>query len=246
MKYYTKEWYELSQAQSIYYDLKEEKAAENFSEAYFEKIYEEKFNEWLENEEKFVMQQKECESQISIINNREIAVKVFNNMLEHNKQHFEKILPKEILEKIADIRVFSLSKASSEVINAVTEFCEDNKRKTDKISQEYKEYYKEKASLFDNNIVKNICFHDCSVIDVKEDEGLLKITFDNSGGLTDIIEMQLENYKILKQDAPLHNCYWIYEEIYKADNKYELHVLLQDRGAKLIDFIVSAEKFYFK
>ncbi|MBU3129978.1 DUF4085 domain-containing protein [Clostridium tagluense] len=70
--------------------------------------------------------------------------------------------------------------------------------------------------------------------------------FDNSGGFTDIYEMQFENYKILKQDALLQNSWWLYGEIYKTNGKYELQALLQNKDMDLVEFSVSADHIYFK
>ena len=48
---------------------------------------------------------------------------------------------------------------------------------------------------------------------------------------------QHETPVILKQDKPLKNAWWLYDEIYKSDNGFEIHVLLQNK--ELIDFTVN-------
>ena len=47
MKYFTKEWYELSQKTSFHLHLEEEKKAATFSEDYFQQLYNIELNNWL-------------------------------------------------------------------------------------------------------------------------------------------------------------------------------------------------------
>lgn len=176
----------------------------------------------------------------------EKASQQFHEAFIYNQEHIKKILPEEILKNIADIRVFVLDKASRKVIKAVTRFCEDNEKSVNRTIKEYQKYYKKVSRLFEKDIVENINFHDCNIIDIKQTEKSLSISFDNSGGFTDIDEMQLENYKIIKQDSLLQNCWWLYDEIYKINDKYELHVLLENKDRDLVEFTVSAEHICFK
>lgn len=99
---------------------------------------------------------------------------------------------------------------------------------------------------FDKDVIENIHFHDCLVTDIKETEKSLSITFDNSGGFTDIYEVQFDNYKIIKQDDLLKDSWWLYDEIYITNGKYELQVLLQNKNRNLVEFSVSAEHISFK
>lgn len=48
MKNFTKEWYELSQKMSAHLPLEEDQEAANFSEEYFNRIYNQKLKEWLD------------------------------------------------------------------------------------------------------------------------------------------------------------------------------------------------------
>jgi len=115
---------------------------------------------------------------------REKETQQFYKRFTYNQEHIKSILPEQILEKIADIRVFALDKASKEVIDSVTKFCNDNEKLAKKASKDYETYCKKVFKYFDRNIVENINFHDCTIIDVKEGERSLSILFDNScGGL---------------------------------------------------------------
>ncbi|MEW9095469.1 MAG: DUF4085 family protein [Clostridiaceae bacterium] len=236
---------------SAHFSLEEAEEAEYFCEEYFQKLYNEKLMEWLTlREEDASYRRGREEAKESYIPtepfNREKESKEFHKFFIYDQEYIKEILPKEILEKIADIRVYVLGKASCEVIKYVTAFCKHNQKLVKKTIEEYRKYYKKALKSFDRTIIRNIIFHDCIIIDIKETEQSLSILFDNSGGFTNINEMKFENYEIIKQDTSLENSWWLYEEIYKTKDKYELHVLLRNKNANLVEFIISAEHISFK
>lgn len=239
MKYFTKDWYDLCQKTNAHLFLEEDEKAESFSEEYFQQLYNEKLTEFLNSREEVANISHEPF-------NREIICKQFEESFIYNREHMKKILPEEILKIIADIRVFVLDKTSLQVINEVTRFCKENEKSVYRTIKGYDEYYKKALVSFDIGMVENIQFHDCLIIDIKETEQSLTILFDNSGGFTDISEIKFENYMVLKQDAPLQNSWWLYDEIYKINGKYELQVLLQDNNRNIVEFSISAEHFAFK
>ncbi|WP_315120862.1 DUF4085 family protein [uncultured Clostridium sp.] len=210
MNYFTKEWYELCQKTSAHFFLEEAKEAESFCEEYFQRLYNEKLMEWLASEEEFCSYREGCgEAKESYIQpkpfDRKKASEQFYESFIYSQEHIKETLPKEILEKIADIRVYVLGKASCEVVKCVTAFCNHNEKLVKKTTEEYRKYYKKALESFDGTIIRNINFHDCIIIDIKEIEQSLSILFDNSGGFTNINEMKFENYEIIKQDSSLEN-----------------------------------------
>ncbi|MFZ5987724.1 MAG: DUF4085 family protein [Bacillota bacterium] len=234
--------------------LQEEVASCTFDDIYPAEMSPDFFNEEMSEEEISVLRasyQKEREAAKETYIppepfDREKASKQFQEAFIYNQEHIKNLLPEEILKKIADIRVFILDKASRQVIDDVNGFCEDNEKIVKRTIKEYEKYYKKALESFDRSIVEKINFHDCTIIEVKQTEQFLTVLFNNSGGFTDISEMQFENYKIIKQEALLQNSWWLYDEIYKVNGKYELHVLLQNENMDLVEFIVSAEHISFK
>ncbi|GKX65062.1 DUF4085 domain-containing protein [Inconstantimicrobium mannanitabidum] len=239
MKYFTKEWYELCQKTYAHLILEEDEQAESFSEEYFQKLYLEKLNEFLDSwRDVYKIEQEPFY--------KEKFSKQFEDRFIYRQEHLKKILPEKILKKIADIRVFVLDRASRQVINDVTGFCNDNEKLVDKTIKAYNKYYSEASKSFNKDMVENINFHDCLITDIKQTDEYLSILFDNSGGFTDVYEIRLENYNIIKQDASLENSWWLYDEVYKVDDKYEIHALLENKNIGLIEFTASTENISFK
>ncbi|MDD2269059.1 MAG: DUF4085 family protein [Eubacteriales bacterium] len=105
---------------------------------------------------------------------------------------------------------------------------------------EYKKTFNDDEPVF----IEKFCFHDCKVISQHQKERDVVLKIDNSIGFTSIKKVIFKNCSILKQDAPLHDAWWLYDEIYKIENGYEIHVLLLKK--ELIDFIVSATGVDYK
>lgn len=161
----------------------------------------------------------------------------FKQSFLNNVKRLKSSLPDEILRKVADIRVLALNRASASVKNEIAAYCRANKRAAERAM---KTYYKEYQKNFKNGepeFAKNFNFHDCKVISCRKRGNDVVITLDNSGGFTDLNQIIFKDCLIIKQDIPLHGAIWLYDEIYKSDNGYEIYVLLLKK--ELIDFIVT-------
>ncbi|TCJ01409.1 DUF4085 family protein [Cytobacillus praedii] len=252
MKYFTKDWYELCQKTSFHLPLEEEKQAETFSEDYFKQLYNTELISWLDLQEEVASIMETAETgnrddhNENTPFNREQEIEQFHESFLFNQACLKEELPETIVKEIADIRVFALNKATRSVINAVTNFCENNERSVAATSEEYRRYFKEASHAFDNKIVKNFGFHDCTIIKSVQNGKSLTLHLDHTGGFTNINEVTFENCTIIKQDDLLEDSWWLYEEIYKVNDKYEFHVLLQNSKMGLIDFIISADQVSFK
>jgi len=180
---------------------------------------------------------------------REKESRLFYEGFIQQLEYAGKLLPGQILSQIADLRVFVLDKAAGQVIEAVTRFCKDNRRVVEAAGKAYREYY-EKASQFleedIKEVFKSIHFHDCIIKEVKQTGKSFSIVFDNSGGFTGIKEMKLDNYTLINQEGLLEDAWWLYEEVYKSEEQYEIHALLRGKDLKLIELTVRAEHISFK
>ncbi len=247
MKYFTKEWYELCQKTSFHLNLEEEKKAETFSEEYFQQLFNHELNNWLELQEEIssILATNDDHNEYEPFN-RNLAIKQFHDGFIYNQHRLQNDLPETILKQIADIRVFALYKATRKVINALTKFCEQNERSVTATGATYRKYFKEASLSFEKDIVEHFGFHDCTITKSVQHDMSLTLYLDNSGGFTNIEEVTFENYKIIKQEGLLEDSWWLYNEIYKENDKYEFHVLLQNSDMELIDFIICADYVSFK
>lgn len=170
--------------------------------------------------------------------------KNFKKILKHKVMHLKRNLPNEILQKIADIRVLALDRVSADIKKEITAYCKANRKAVDSASNEYWKEYKKRFKNGEPAFAEKFNFHDCTVISCRKKGKDIVLTLDNSGGFTNIKQVIFKNCLILKQDKSLHGAWWLYNEIYKTSEGFEIHILLQKN--ELIDFIVSVTDVEYK
>ena len=91
--------------------------------------------------------------------------------------------------------------------------------------------------------------HDCSIANISKEKDRLIIELDASGGVTDIKAIIFEEYEIIEEEMNFKNGWWLYEEIYITDNKYEIHSLIDgskdNNHCNLGYFTIKAKYIYF-
>lgn len=170
--------------------------------------------------------------------------KNFKQALRYNVKHLKRSLPDAILQKVADIRVLALNRASADVKKEIAAYCKANEKAVESATNAYWKGYKKRFKNDKPKFAEKFNFHDCIVSSCRKRGNDIFITFDNSGGFTDVRQIILKNCSVLKQDAPLHGAWWLYDEIYRSKNGYEIHVLLQKKD--LIYFIVTVTDIEYK
>ncbi|MHC1694943.1 MAG: DUF4085 family protein [Eubacteriales bacterium] len=168
--------------------------------------------------------------------NTENEKKRFKQSFRYNIKHLERNLPNEILQKIADIRVLALNHASADIKKEITAYCKANEKAVESATKLYWNEYKKNFRSGELAFTENFSFHDCKVISCRKKGKDIVLILDNSGGFTAINQIILKNCMILKQYTPLHGAWWLYDKIYKTNDGYEIHILLQKN--ELVDFIV--------
>lgn len=139
-------------------------------------------------------------------------------------------LPGNLLQKIADIRVFTLGYCTKEVLNELKELSKENKRKVDHIMSEYS---KDKENENIPQIIKErFGFHDCIITEFISGKDIV-IYFDSRGGFTPFNMITFVSAQTTKQDESLVGSTWIYDELYCIENGYEVHILFDsNEGTK--------------
>jgi len=193
--------------------------------------------------EKYYEMREEARLQFENPFDPEEEKKNFRRFFRNKVKQLKRSLPNEILEEVADIRVLALNRASAAVKKKITAYCRSNKKAVENALKAYSKEHRKKFRDKEPEFIDKFRFHDSKVISCrkKRNDILIKI---ESGGFTDISQITFKNCSVLKQDAPLHGAWWLYDEIYKSGDRYEIHVLLTKN--ELIDFIVYATDVEFQ
>ena len=141
-------------------------------------------------------------------------------------------------KKVADIRVLALGYATAEITKDIRAF---SKKNHEFVMNAIEAYEKESDESFGQDkpaFVEHFNFHDCWVDSFEQREDDLYIALDDSSSLTNTKGILLKDFVVAKQNESYIDARWLYEEIYKTEKGFEIHVLLHKK--ELIELIVSA------
>lgn len=168
--------------------------------------------------------ENECKKEFSAQNQNEIMMAV------------EYKLPHELLNQIADIRVFALGYCTKDVLSELKKLSKENEEKVNQVLNEYTEA--QNNENIPSEIHKNFHFHDCTVNKINLDNNIT-VYLDTQGGFTEFNKITFIAPEIMKQDGNIVGSYWVYEELYRTETGYEAHILLS--GEDMIDLIIKCE-----
>lgn len=230
--------------------------AEEFSEEFYQEVYEKEKKKYIEfqlevakklkkiywlNFFKYLIQGNLKQIKEEIMDENEIE-ESFDYKLKNNMENLKSKLPSRILNKVSDIRVLALDYASREVYDLIKEYCEDNKRYVDKKINEYsklqEKQFKNKSLEF-----KEESFHDSLISEIRKENNNLTIKLKNKHGFTDKSKVIFVNYNIIL-DEGINKSWWLYDEIYVKEDKYEVHILTS--GAKFKELIIECDDILVK
>ena len=170
--------------------------------------------------------------------------KYFRQLFRYNVKDLKNCLPESILLKVADIRVLALNYASREVKQEITQFCKQNEKSTRAAMTAYQKQYRKQFKTVVPAFAEDLNLHDCEVLSCRRSGDDIVMVLDNSGGFTNISTIRMKNCNVIKQDAPLRGARYLYEEIYKAGERFEIHFLLDKN--KLVDYIIVADDLEYQ
>ncbi|PKM65510.1 MAG: hypothetical protein CVU95_15060 [Firmicutes bacterium HGW-Firmicutes-2] len=156
-------------------------------------------------------------------------------LLEDN----EKKIPKEIYSQVADPRVFALGYSTKEMINQLKQISKENEKKVQSVLKDFI-LAQEKENIREN-LRERFSFHDCKVKSIEKKKDVT-ILLDTSGGFTEDNKIVFHDAKIIKEDAVVNGCWWIYEELYNTHNGYEAHMMFVDETNAYIELTIASKE----
>lgn len=163
------------------------------------------------------------------------------------KQHFREnvewgsraataTLSNELSAQIADIRVFALGYCTKEVLLQLKRLSKENEKKVKSAMEQYAKA--QQAQQIPESIRSGFNFHDCTVTALDVGEHTV-VRLDTRGGFTNINKVTFVSAEMMKQDEGIVGCHWIYDELYRTDDGYEVHVLLA--GQRMPEMIIHCQ-----
>lgn len=234
MKFLTKSWYrQMSQKSHLHLSLQTDRRAAEYSEAFYQDLYARRLAERLE-----VMKRVCALGKTPFQENQETAQ--FAQGHQWRMEHLRQVLPQEILDQVADLRVLALDTATADVKGAVTRWCQENRRQSEEIFQTYLDDSKQARPLVGEALQKRFSFHDNTVTRVERAPDRLTLYLGDDG-YSSVGRVDFLSPVILEEDPGLEGAIWLYQEIHPAQGGNEYHALLCQEDDRLLYFTVFAK-----
>ena len=223
----TKEWYQTMTDSGLGIQLRADDRAAVFSEELYQQVRAEKLKEWLADQREYLEEAYDEAAE------RQSFAELHSRELEE----FQTRTPAKILSKVADIRVLALGLCAEEVYRDYEDYRALCEEQTEKTMAEV--WNLQRAQGLDKVWTGEHSLHDSSVLNMKREGEDLVIEFNRENALKlhedlgeeeflfpEIRAIRLRDAEILKQEEPLENAWWLYDEIWKSERGYEIHALL--------------------
>ncbi len=139
-----------------------------------------------------------------------------------------KFYPAEILDMVADERVFTCRVAAREVIEQMYRIEEESGRRMREISGKMRKREEALKEKFSEDIPKYFDFHDVQVKALRWEENNLIIELDEHCNAREVKEVRLHDCRIESMDEGIEGAYWLYDELYMTeDSRIGVCVMLE-------------------
>ncbi|AFQ43863.1 DUF4085 family protein [Desulfosporosinus meridiei] len=136
-------------------------------------------------------------------------------------------LPRELLEQIADMRVFSLGYCTKDILQQLKSLSEENRMTVQRVSNEYSKA--QQVEDIPQIIRERFAFHDCLVTAFSVDQDVI-MYLDTQGGFTDYNRITFTAAEMIRREEPIIGSTWLYQELYRREKGYEAHMLFGREG----------------
>ena len=219
MRLLTKEWYQTMTDSGLGVLLVTDDRAAVSSEALYQQLREEKLHQWLDD-------QRELRAYLEEPYDEAAERQSFAEFHSRELEEFQTRTPAQILAKVADIRVLALGLCTEEVYRDFEDYRALCRKWTEKTMEEAWNMCVSQG--LDQIWTGEHTLHDSLILTMKREGEDLVIEFEYDADATwpEIKAARFRDAQILKQEQPVENAWWLYDEIWKSDRGYEVHALL--------------------
>lgn len=267
MRYFTKQWYEYN----IAYTYKICDWAEQYSQAYFEELYQQRWERFLNQQKQFTAvtmkelwrmqnpkeillsssEKQQAERKLqkmwkkiqerSMLSEEQMR-REFQKAFERRIQILEASMPKELLDGVADIRVMACGVVDAKTYEQIQRWKLQMAEHTQFLRQTYQKHWDGCKNQFSDEI-QTLNLRDCEIERVSMEGMDCVLDLDYSFGFEKVKQVRFKHAHIL-QDGNLSGCYWLAEEFYPINKGFEFHLLAEKSAfahVEAVEFTVWAD-----
>lgn len=150
----------------------------------------------------------------------------FEQDYQRELHNLTKVLPLEILNRVADLRVLALDMAAPDIKRDIVKLCRENERKENKWAQEMGAHYRKLVEKYPESFIDKLHLHDGRFTGFEWQDG--NLVFDmNDECITHLYcsRVVFVDCEILQMQEDLIGSEWLYEEVHEDGNGFIVHVL---------------------
>ena len=218
MRYLTKQWYQTMQDSGLGVCLEVDERAAEFSEDIYQTLRTQKLAQWLRDREEVCQVLGESFDPME-------EERSFDEFCARELETYCTRTPEPILTKVADLRVLAVGYCTREVFRDLEHYAQQCREQTEQTMD--RAWEEIKAQGLDKAFTGGHSLHD-SVIRSMDREGEdLVIEFERDEvEWPEIKAVRFRGAVIRKQEQDVENAWWLYDEIWRTGEGYEVHVLL--------------------
>lgn len=218
MRYLTKQWYQTMQDTGLGVCLEVDERAAEFSEDIYQTLRTQKLAQWLRDREEVCQVLGESFDPME-------EERSFDEFCARELETYRTRTPEPILTKVADLRVLAVGYCTREVFRDLEHYAQQCREQTEQTMD--RAWEEIKAQGLDEAFTGEHSLHD-SVIRTMEREGEdLVIKFERDEvEWPEIKAVRFRGAVILTQEQDVENAWWLYDEVWRTGEGYEVHALL--------------------
>lgn len=203
--------------------------------------------DWLivdEDNDKTIVPTSKEQVIVNISKEKERDLEEFNNRppfdeketIENFEQAYKAMIeikdyyPKWVYDEV-DNRLIALNLLPKGVLKKLRAEEKENKKRFDKIMKEARKVLNKQD--VPEKIQNQLSLHDDRITAFEKQGNNYVMTIENYDD--EVIQIVFEEADIIEfEELDFENCYWLYEEIYKENNMYEVHIMVDSNGLKYV------------
>lgn len=218
MRYLTKQWYQTMQDTGLGVCLEVDERAAEFSEDIYQTLRTQKLAQWLRDREEVCQVLGESFDPME-------EERSFDEFCARELETYRTRTPEHILTKVADLRVLAVGYCTREVFRDLEHYAQQCREQTEQTMD--RAWEEIKAQGLDKAFTGRHSLHDSVILTMDREGEDLVIEFERDEvEWPEIKAVRFRGAVIRKQEQDVENAWWLYDEIWRTGEEYEVHALL--------------------
>lgn len=155
----------------------------------------------------------------------------FERSYRAEMQYLSRVLPQEILNAVADLRVLALGMAAPDVKRQILALCRENRRREAERQRALQDHFTRMRERHPGSFIEKLSLHDAVFAQTCRQGRQLVLRMNDVPGREETpVEVCFADCEILKMQDDLIGSEWLYAEVHEDGDRFIVHVLTFNRN----------------